>query len=156
MMFPPFFGFNPYYKRRYSNAYNTYVPKEFDKNKFSNSMGTQTPKSPINNSSIFNNRNDNVPAGSSFKNNSIEKNNKIPNKFNFNSETNNNEYSKNYFPNDSDRTKHIEDEYSPFFSIFGIDLYFDDILILALLLFLNTEDVKDNYLYIVLIMLLFN
>lgn len=40
------------------------------------------------------------------------------------------------------------------FEIFGIKLYFDDLLIIALLFFLYQEDVKDSYLYIALILLL--
>lgn len=40
------------------------------------------------------------------------------------------------------------------FEIFGLKLYFDDLLIIALLFFLYQEDVKDNYLYIILILLL--
>jgi len=44
--------------------------------------------------------------------------------------------------------------YNQFFEIFGIKLYFDDLLILALLFFLYKEEVKDSYLYIILFMLL--
>ena len=153
MMFPPFFGFNPYYRRGYNRPYNAYVPKEFDKHKFSSSMAASVAKTTVNNPSIFNN---NVPTNSFFKNSSTKKNYEVPNKFNFNSDTNNANYSESNVTNDYDKTENSKDECSPFFSIFGIDLYFDDILILALLLFLNTEDVKDSYLYIVLIMLLFN
>ncbi len=40
------------------------------------------------------------------------------------------------------------------FSILGLNLYFDDILILCLLFFLYTEEVKDEMLFICLIMLL--
>lgn len=40
------------------------------------------------------------------------------------------------------------------FRIFGLDLFFDDILILCLLFFLYTEEVKDEMLFICLIMLL--
>ena len=40
------------------------------------------------------------------------------------------------------------------FEIFGLKLYFDDLLIIALLFFLYQEDVKDTYLYIALILLL--
>ena len=45
-------------------------------------------------------------------------------------------------------------EYEQFINIFGFKLYFDDILILLILFFLYQEDVKDSYLYIILIMLL--
>ena len=40
------------------------------------------------------------------------------------------------------------------FEIFGLKLYFDDLLILALLFFLYQEEVKDTYLYMALILLL--
>lgn len=41
-----------------------------------------------------------------------------------------------------------------YFELFGIKLYFDDLLILALLFFLYKEEVNDSYLYIILLMLL--
>ena len=41
-----------------------------------------------------------------------------------------------------------------FFEIFGIRLYFDDILILCLLYFLYKEDVHDEMLFFALILLL--
>jgi len=46
-------------------------------------------------------------------------------------------------------------EYEEYINIFGFKLYFDDLLILALLFFLYKEDIKDEALYIILIMLLF-
>ncbi len=47
-----------------------------------------------------------------------------------------------------------EDEDTPLFNLFGIHLYYDDILILMLLFFLYKEDVKDPSLFISLILLL--
>lgn len=41
-----------------------------------------------------------------------------------------------------------------FLEIFGIKLYFDDILIIALIFFLYSEGVQDNFLFISLILLL--
>ena len=41
-----------------------------------------------------------------------------------------------------------------FFDIFGIRLYFDDILILCLLFFLYQEEVQDQFLFIALLLLL--
>lgn len=117
-------------------------------------------------SSIRNNYTDNqsrIEDKSDFNNNS-----KSYNKYSFNNSKNKSGFStltsnaRPYNFNFKQRTfpeyekENSKNEYEPFFTIFGIDLYFDDILILALLLFLNTEDVKDSYLYIVLIMLLFN
>lgn len=152
MMFPPFFGFNTYYRRGYGKTCNPYIPKNFDNPNFSNRFDKTTFVPPRNHSSISKNRNENV---SFVGNNCAKEQNRTQNKFNFDNTTNN-ECSNNFFPNSSNKNENRKDEYSPFFSIFGIDLFFDDILILALLLFLNTEDVKDSYLYIVLIMLLFN
>lgn len=40
------------------------------------------------------------------------------------------------------------------FEIFGIKLYFDDILLICLIFFLYNEGVKDQYLFISLILLL--
>ena len=40
------------------------------------------------------------------------------------------------------------------FNVFGLKLYFDDLLIISLLIFLYNEDIKDNSLYFALILLL--
>jgi hypothetical protein len=45
-------------------------------------------------------------------------------------------------------------ETSPFLQFFGINLYFDDILIICILFFLYQEGVKDEGLFVVLILLL--
>lgn len=47
---------------------------------------------------------------------------------------------------------HTED--SPLFQIFGLNLYFDDILLVCLIWFLYQEGVKDEGLFIALILLL--
>ncbi|MBR1802733.1 MAG: hypothetical protein IJ777_02015 [Clostridia bacterium] len=46
-----------------------------------------------------------------------------------------------------------EDE-EPFFEIFGLKLYYDDMLLIGLIFFLYQEEVKDQYLFIALILLL--
>lgn len=43
---------------------------------------------------------------------------------------------------------------SALFEFFGIKLYFDDILLICLIFFLYNEGVKDEYLFIVLVLLL--
>lgn len=48
----------------------------------------------------------------------------------------------------------FNNEDSPLFQIFGINLYFDDILIVCLIFFLYQEGVKDEGLFIALILLL--
>lgn len=42
----------------------------------------------------------------------------------------------------------------PLLSLFGIDLYFDDILLVCLIFFLYQEGVEDDWLFIVLVLLL--
>lgn len=58
------------------------------------------------------------------------------------------------FLNDSKASK--DNSEAPLFELFGISLYFDDILIICLILFLYNEGVKDESLFIALIMLLFS
>lgn len=62
----------------------------------------------------------------------------------------NNDFCTNNVKNSSDNF----DTSDECFEIFGLKLYFDDLLIIALLFFLYQEDVKDTYLYIALILLL--
>lgn len=101
---------------------------------------------------------------------------KIPNNSNLNLQKN---VQKPYFPNIKDKKieencsssskkvlnndfciNNVKDSSDNFdtsnecFEIFGLKLYFDDLLIIALLFFLYQEDVKDTYLYIALILLL--
>lgn len=45
-------------------------------------------------------------------------------------------------------------EENSFFEIFGIKLYYDDILLICLIFFLYQEDVDDPYLFIALVLLL--
>jgi hypothetical protein len=54
----------------------------------------------------------------------------------------------NFF-NQTDRG---EDE--SYFDLFGLKLYNDDLLLIGLIFFLYKEDVKDQYLFIALILLL--
>ncbi|MBQ3414065.1 MAG: hypothetical protein IJH39_01680 [Clostridia bacterium] len=49
-----------------------------------------------------------------------------------------------------------DSNFKPLFEIFGLKLYMDDILILCLLFFLYEENVKDELLFIALLMLLLN
>lgn len=48
----------------------------------------------------------------------------------------------------------IKNESNALFEVFGIKLYFDDILLISLIFFLYSEGVKDDYLFISLILLL--
>ena len=46
------------------------------------------------------------------------------------------------------------DDEDPFFEIFGLKLYYDDILLICLIFFLYQEEVKDQYLLFALVLLL--
>lgn len=46
------------------------------------------------------------------------------------------------------------DSRNPVFEIFGIKLFFDDILLISLIFFLYNEGIHDQYLFIALILLL--
>lgn len=63
---------------------------------------------------------------------------------------------KKFNDNNIEKTQFDNEDYNnqEVFEIFGLKLHFDDLLIIALLFFLYQEDVKDTYLYIVLILLL--
>ena len=55
---------------------------------------------------------------------------------------------------ESKKEEHASLEDSPLFQVFGISLYFDDILLVCLILFLYQEGVKDEGLFMALILLL--
>ena len=77
-----------------------------------------------------------------------QKHNNSDNFKNFKSSSNYNTTSKKIIENNNAQDS------GEIFEIFGLKLHFDDLLIICLLFFLYEEDVKDTYLYIVLIMLL--
>jgi hypothetical protein len=58
------------------------------------------------------------------------------------------------FENNKKEEPSLDNDDSPLFQIFGINLYFDDILIVCILFFLYQEGVKDEGLFVVLILLL--
>ena len=65
------------------------------------------------------------------------------------------QYSKNYVQNVEDsRNEENKSETREFFEIFGLKLYFDDILLICLIFLLYKEDVHDEMLFIALILLL--
>ena len=51
-------------------------------------------------------------------------------------------------------TKQVKKDDPVWFDLFGIKLYFDDVLILSLLFFLYKEEVKDEGLFLALVLLL--
>ena len=64
--------------------------------------------------------------------------------------------SENYYGAKQEASENIENSEASeaFFEIFGLKLYFDDILIMCILFFLYTEKVHDDELFICLILLL--
>lgn len=93
------------------------------------------------------------PKYSAYHNNLIQKHiaynnlsNKVPNNYSNNSTTSACE--------DSDKNKSNGNNDDYLFDLFGLKLYFDDILIVSLLYFLYSQGVKDEGLFIVLILLL--
>ena len=81
-----------------------------------------------------------------------KKEDKIAVKANFSGNNNNNNNYNN--SNNYNNAKIIKNENDALFEIFGIKLYFDDILLISLIFFLYSEGVKDDYLFISLILLL--
>lgn len=61
-------------------------------------------------------------------------------------------YKNNIAKPKKEKTK--QQESPPLFSFFGINLYFDDVLILCILFFLYNEKVNDPYLFFTLVLLL--
>lgn len=55
-------------------------------------------------------------------------------------------------PKEQPPSQNTQDDF--WLDIFGIKLYYDDILILSLLFFLYKEDVKDEWLFLALVLLL--
>ncbi len=59
----------------------------------------------------------------------------------------------NFSNTEQSRSKQKSDD-NVWFDLFGIKLYFDDVLILSLLFFLYKEEVKDEGLFLALVLLL--
>ena len=85
-------------------------------------------------------------------NNNLNNRQNIPN-INSQSFINAEQIQDNAYKKDSEKS--IESSES-FFEIFGLKLYFDDILIICILFFLYNEKVHDDELFICLILLLFS
>ena len=124
---PPFQNYRPFRKIM------------FYPNKFQN---TNSFSSNINNFSNYSNNNLNNTLNINKTNDYYNSNKNSESNFEFKSQEKG-KFSKNLPPN-SDFV----------LDLFGLHLYFDDILILGLLFFLYKEDVKDEGLFLALIMLL--
>lgn len=68
----------------------------------------------------------------------------------FNSSGNNN------FNQKQPKSNHFSQGYPPLFNLFGINIYFDDILLVCIIFFLYNENIADPYLLFILVLLLLN
>lgn len=145
----PFFG-SPYYSQfrqgyRYGkstfyppNRPNSYVPNDF---KNINSV----------NSNFNNNKPSNYSENNKARTNYYNQDNITNSKSSNNFENNSSAINDTFIGSSNDR---FNSEYNQYIDIFGFKLYFDDILIILILFFLYQEEIKDSYLYIILILLL--
>ena len=62
--------------------------------------------------------------------------------------------SNHFIPKAQNNLASSKSEQKPFFNLFGINLYFDDILLICLIFFLYNEKIDDNYLLLALVLLL--
>lgn len=156
--FPPFYG-NSYRRSRakgymdtpnsnfnqpnskYSKNYNSQLYHPYAK---SNDNCKPDNYKNINNS--YNNENNKANVYTS----------KLYNSSNSNNNTSTSTHSSNNEFSESTRNKNSESLYNPneYFEILGIKLHYDDILLICLIFFLYKEGVKDETLFIGLILLL--
>lgn len=142
----------PYYSRysRYGYRYPYYTYKNYTNPYINKGSENKTPNA----------YNASMKSNSFITNNSdyrkVRRNNMINNGINHNNTHNNINYDINAKNNCDKKNESCSDENenSPFFQLFGINLYFDDILLVCLIFFLYQEGVKDEGLFIALILLL--
>ena len=119
--------------------------------RFSNSMATANHNNiNSNNSNCINSNYNNENCNSSNFNNSNYNNNN--NSFELNNNFSNSKMLDK--PQNQKKASETNEASEAFFEIFGLKLYFDDILIMCILFFLYTEKVHDDELFICLILLL--
>ena len=126
----PYFGYpyhNPYYK--YYRSPNSYV--NIQRNAYTSKL-TETSEE-----------------------NSTTSQNSIDNKAIYKEENFENDYKENVQRACNSLDNNNESD-KPIFELFGIKLYSDDLIILAVLFLLYEQNVKDEMLYIILFLLLFS
>lgn len=157
----PYLGFP--YNWKYSR-YGYHYPYYTYKNYSHSSKGTTIKpnnSTTYNNTNSYSNYNNNNSSKISKNYNRYNNNNNIRNNPNFGAKSNSfndkakmNDNCKEGSNNTSnDNTSETRSD-SPIFQLFGINLYFDDLLIIGLIWFLYNEGVKDEELFIALILLL--
>lgn len=136
----PYFGLPNYMRYMNPNLYSGQRPNTSDVKQNVNQYNPHIQESRFN----------------SFNKHSNSSTSKINNCSNFN----NNFKSMNFnntvprFNNISSSSETSQDSYSPIFSFLGLNIYFDDVLIVCILFFLYNEHVDDPFLFITLVLLL--
>ncbi len=133
----------PYFNIPYNNRYSRYGYR-YPYYSYGNVNNTNSNFSYLghtSNSNLVHNK----------KNNVYDEN---TNNYNKNQENINNKGCNNTTNNLKNENTSTPNPDSPLFQLFGINLYFDDILLICLIWFLYNEGVKDEELFIALILLL--
>ena len=157
----PYFGLPNYMRYMNPNAYKNIQQQkqEYIRN---NSRAQPQNRNPYYSTPYTQSNKQNSQASMNSRNNL----NYRPPTYNHSSKSNSNQISNNYNSyknkpssyksniNKPKKEKAKQQEYSPLFSFFGINLYFDDVLILCILFFLYNEKVNDPYLFFTLVLLL--
>lgn len=165
--------FYPNRRYTYNNSIDQYFPysRSFPRhNHFQNQSNFSTMNHKLNKTSYGENLNKNIYSKEVNNISNSNANNSIPDHVNTNIDGNLNIDNMNINNDKINSSKHknsttentsrcticneSNQNEQPFFRVFGLDLFFDDILILCLLFFLYTEEVKDEMLFICLILLL--
>ena len=87
-------------------------------------------------------------------NTNINKRKEIPKDDNLNNVSNHNHAKSNSSNGNFEQRNCSSQDASPMFNLLGVNIYFDDILIVCILFFLYNENVNDPYLFLVLVLLL--
>ena len=157
----PYFGLPNYMRYMNPNAYKNMEQRRQEYIKSNSSAQLQnrnpyysTPYAQSNrqiSQASINSRNNLNYRPPSYNAHSKTNSKQISNNYN-SSQNRSSSYKSNITQPKKEKTK--QQEYSPLFSFFGINLYFDDVLILCILFFLYNEKVNDPYLFFTLVLLL--
>ena len=149
----------PFFPHFYSNPYYSY-PQNRVRN-VNNMPPTSVKRAYNTNNTSTNVRSNNMHSYNSNKQNRETNKNNQNNQNNQNNSSNSHKNDKNFFKDErkiNDKNDHLDfaflDPDDTVFEIFGIKLHFDDILLICLIFFLYNEGVKDEFLFIVLVLLL--
>lgn len=147
MMFNfPFYPFHHsrYYSNLNSIPYYNYANKDVRINQKSKTLTNTNSKNTHNT-----HKSNNIRHLDNYKNGKADNNCYDSMHLKNKQSTNLNDFSFSQITKDTDETLN-----NPVFNLFGLQLYYDDILLVCLIFFLYTEGIKDDFLFIVLVLLL--